>query len=255
MLRFFRKIRSSLLNRDSYPKYLIYAIGEIVLVMLGILLALQVNNWNETRQEILYEKSTLLALKEDFQENQKELEKTLGQQNRVISFNTKLLEWFIENDPQNLADSVGAYLFRGAYSFFRPELILGSYNALIGVGRTDLIKNKDLRKRLAEFSSDVESGFEDHDHSMLLTANMEQMTSPYAAYLVPNDYFKLELNFNQEKERHQKALLGLMEEKAFISLLIQKTAIEKLRLYRQEKLLRRCNKILADITTELEKHP
>jgi hypothetical protein len=49
MLKFFRKIRQRLLSENRFTKYLIYAFGEIILVMIGILLALQVNNWNEQR--------------------------------------------------------------------------------------------------------------------------------------------------------------------------------------------------------------
>ncbi|SKB88672.1 DUF6090 family protein, partial [Maribacter arcticus] len=51
MIKFFRKIRQQLLTENKFSKYLLYAIGEIVLVMVGILLALQVNNWNELRKK------------------------------------------------------------------------------------------------------------------------------------------------------------------------------------------------------------
>ncbi len=51
MIKFFRKIRKNLLSENKFSKYLLYAIGEIVLVMIGILLALQVSNWNTERQE------------------------------------------------------------------------------------------------------------------------------------------------------------------------------------------------------------
>ncbi len=50
MVRFFRKIRKKLLTESKFSKYFVYAIGEIILVMIGILLALQVNNWNELRK-------------------------------------------------------------------------------------------------------------------------------------------------------------------------------------------------------------
>jgi hypothetical protein len=50
MLQFFRKIRYDLINNNKTGKYLKYAIGEILLVPIGILLALQVNNWNENRK-------------------------------------------------------------------------------------------------------------------------------------------------------------------------------------------------------------
>jgi len=51
MIKFFRKIRQKLLTENRFSKYLFYAIGEIILVMIGILLALQVNNWNELRKK------------------------------------------------------------------------------------------------------------------------------------------------------------------------------------------------------------
>ena len=50
MIKFFRKIRQRLLNENRFSKYLLYAIGEIVLVVIGILIALQINNWNESRK-------------------------------------------------------------------------------------------------------------------------------------------------------------------------------------------------------------
>lgn len=69
MLRFFRNLRKSIIetvtNHNSFSisrKYLLYAIGEIVLVMIGILLALQVNNWNELRKDRIKEKYVLLEI-------------------------------------------------------------------------------------------------------------------------------------------------------------------------------------------------
>jgi len=51
MIKFFRKIRQKLLSENKFNKYLIYAIGEIILVVIGILIALQVNNWNTHRNK------------------------------------------------------------------------------------------------------------------------------------------------------------------------------------------------------------
>jgi len=50
MIKFFRKIRQNLLSESKFSQYLIYAIGEIVLVVIGILIALQINNWNEEKK-------------------------------------------------------------------------------------------------------------------------------------------------------------------------------------------------------------
>lgn len=51
MIKFFRKIRQSLLSESKFSKYIIYAIGEIILVVIGILIALQINNWNDHKKE------------------------------------------------------------------------------------------------------------------------------------------------------------------------------------------------------------
>lgn len=53
MIKFFRKIRYSLMSENKTGKYFKYAIGEIVLVVIGILIALQINNWNESRKNAI----------------------------------------------------------------------------------------------------------------------------------------------------------------------------------------------------------
>lgn len=58
MIKFFRKIRQNLLMVNKTGKYFKYAIGEIILVVIGILIALQINNWNEGRKKS--EKETIL---------------------------------------------------------------------------------------------------------------------------------------------------------------------------------------------------
>ncbi|GMN10040.1 hypothetical protein MTsPCn9_15450 [Croceitalea sp. MTPC9] len=65
MIKFFRKIRQKLLSENKFSKYLFYAIGEIILVVIGILIALQINNWNEQRKAKEIEKEILTQFKED----------------------------------------------------------------------------------------------------------------------------------------------------------------------------------------------
>jgi len=65
MIKFFNKIRKQLLDENKTGRYFKYAIGEIILVMIGILLALQVNNWNQNRQ---LQKEEVMVLKNFYQE-------------------------------------------------------------------------------------------------------------------------------------------------------------------------------------------
>lgn len=69
MLRFFRTIRKKLIEEDNVRKYLLYAIGEILLVVIGILIALQVNNWNEERKNKQQTIQYLTSLKSDLIED------------------------------------------------------------------------------------------------------------------------------------------------------------------------------------------
>ena len=74
MIKFFRRIRKRLLTENKFSKYLLYAIGEIVLVMIGILLALQVNNWNEGRKDKVESIKILKKLRAEFEINKSELD-------------------------------------------------------------------------------------------------------------------------------------------------------------------------------------
>ena len=63
MIKFFRHIRRSLINQNNMGKYFKYAIGEILLVVIGILIALQINNWNEGRKTHAKELEILVGFK------------------------------------------------------------------------------------------------------------------------------------------------------------------------------------------------
>ena len=69
MFRFFRKLRENLLAKNRASQYMLYALGEIVLVVIGILIALQINTWNEERQNRQQEKGIVSTLKQEFHTN------------------------------------------------------------------------------------------------------------------------------------------------------------------------------------------
>ena len=75
MIKFFRKIRQNLLMENKNSKYIKYAFGEIILVMIGILLALQVNNWNEKRKLSNSIESLLVVFENELEAN---IEESMG---------------------------------------------------------------------------------------------------------------------------------------------------------------------------------
>lgn len=117
MLRFFRQFRKSITeNSHNSPlgKYTLYAIGEILLVMVGILLALQVNNWNEQRKQRLQEVNILLQLKADLINNKNELQSIYDHQVFGSRVKDSIL-FFLEN-PTLYEEKIKAYLHNIQFS-------------------------------------------------------------------------------------------------------------------------------------------
>ena len=78
MIKFFRQIRYQLMEEKKVSGYLKYAIGEIILVVIGILIALQINNWNQERINRKRERSYLIELKESLQSDKLQIQQVLN---------------------------------------------------------------------------------------------------------------------------------------------------------------------------------
>ena len=149
MIKFFRKIRQNLLSEGKTGKYLKYAFGEIILVVIGILIALSINNWNEKQKEKKSEILMLKTLQEDFIENKRIYSDIVDKQNFVIDNCKSLIECFERKDLEYKRDSIGGFIYYGAFNYFRAEPIVGSYQALIGSGDLKVLKSENLKSKLA----------------------------------------------------------------------------------------------------------
>ena len=144
MITVFRKIRQKLLEQNRVSKYLIYAFGEIILVVIGILIALQINNWNENRKERKLEVEILKEIKNNLQQDIINLKTKINENNYYINANKKILEHL--KNKTVLTDSLKKnYAYLNAYGTFRP--VTAGYENLKSKG-VDLITNKDLRNAI-----------------------------------------------------------------------------------------------------------
>ena len=150
MIKFFRRIRQSLISDNKFRKYLVYAIGEIVLVVIGILIALQINNWNEGRKDNLKEQAILVQLKEEYTANLEQLEAKMELRKTIVLSGLVLLKFM--DAPENVqSDSVIYHLSNIVFDpTFDPI-----QNDLISSGNIRLIRNEKLRRLLSNWSSDV----------------------------------------------------------------------------------------------------
>lgn len=151
MIKFFRTIRKALLFEGKTANYFKYAIGEIVLVVIGILIALQINNWNEHRKErnqsIFYHEQLINDLKIVIESLDKDINWAKIVKTEINSA-TKILDQGIANDStlKTLDFALGNY-FRLNREL--PEIT--SYEEMKSSGQLKLIYNKSLRKEIADY--------------------------------------------------------------------------------------------------------
>src|SRR5210317_307943 len=105
MIKFFRRIRYNLMSENKTGKYFKYAIGEIVLVMIGILLALQVNNWNEGKKEAVLETYYLNRLIEDLEADISEINTSVGAAQYFVVRGNKILQFLGDDYVKDLGNN------------------------------------------------------------------------------------------------------------------------------------------------------
>lgn len=162
MIRFFRKIRKQLLAENRFSKYLLYAIGEILLVVIGILIALQINNANDARKERIKEIQYLQNIKTDLTINILEMERYLDIRTECIEAAKRIIEHFegkpITDFDRFNADGVMIYSWQ---KFYQNN---NTFQELVNSGNLALISNEAIKNRLLDIESLYKKMKSEEDH-------------------------------------------------------------------------------------------
>ncbi|MFT7158341.1 MAG: hypothetical protein ACI8Q1_003372 [Parvicella sp.] len=147
MTRFFRHIRKKLMEKKKTRSYMLYAFGEIFLVMIGILLALQVNNWNEERKLQKRETKLLKEMRSDLMDQKDDLLFNIEHHQGSERSCRIIRQALLNNMPFH--DSLKVH-FQQAYNFTILENRQNAYTALLSEG-IELINNDSLRFDITEY--------------------------------------------------------------------------------------------------------
>ncbi|TYA57507.1 DUF6090 family protein [Formosa maritima] len=262
MIKFFRHVRKNLLNEGKTSKYFKYAIGEIILVVIGILIALQINTLNEERKDRIKEQDILKQLKEEFQSNLLQLENKIEQRNSIINAASNTLA--IMDFPNNAnRDSIMANISTLTNTpTFDPIT-----NDLISSGNIRLIKNKDLNKSLTQWTTyilqlgEIEQEYVDNYRTIYLPFLMKLGIGRD----VDNAYWEIKDNFKflmDHKEIEDKPVLSksptpipltdLLNNKEFESLLSNAIYINYIANLEAKSLHKRILEILDLLNKEIK---
>lgn len=239
MIKFFRKIRQQLLFNNKTGKYFTYAIGEIILVVIGILIALQINNWNEERTARRSEQKLLMSLSEDFKSNLASLEASMNEFPNLIEQYSLVLD-HAGNLNDGLTDKMKADII--TTGFIRTVLVDGTLNSVLGSTTLELISNETLKRLLTSYPARI-GDYKDSENDLVDYVHGVQRPI-FRSYISLSDFLLDEPRFDKFKKHVQESdYEGLLKNREYINSVIG------IRFINQD-LLNQC-KVLHGYTQEI----
>lgn len=179
MIKFFRKIRQNLLSEGKTGKYLKYAIGEIILVVIGILIALGINNWNESRKTTQANTEFLNRLLIEINSSVNKIEKEIDIELNQIKACKNMLDMFHQDKSMHKSHSIDS-LISVIFSANTIDLNNGVFKEGINTGIIGTLKSEELRTSLYNFIGVIEDAKE-----LQQQWNMD-LSGPFGNYLFKN---------------------------------------------------------------------
>ncbi|WP_319500362.1 DUF6090 family protein [uncultured Draconibacterium sp.] len=173
MIRFFSKIRYKLATENKVGKYLRYAIGEILLVVIGILFALQINNWNQQRKDNASELEILNGLQNEFNSNLDAINNSVNQDRMISHGCFNIIALIRSGKMEEQSEKLDSLLqFVGSFGSF--DAVTGVTDEIINSGKLHILKNDSLRIKLTQWSGrltdskeDLDYRFENYHHNLM----------------------------------------------------------------------------------------
>lgn len=169
MFRFFQNIRKSLLFKAGFRKYLAYSLGEMLLVVAGILIALQVNNWNNAAKERNTEVALLLQLEKDLTASLNDIRYNIRLHEQGIR-SAEIIQAHMQDDHP-YTDSIASHL-ASSFPWTRLVINAGAYETIKSHG-IELISNVELRDGIVDL----------FEGRLYFQRELESITQEYSEYM------------------------------------------------------------------------
>lgn len=251
MLKFFRRIRQKLLLENRISKYLLYALGEILLVVIGILIALQINNWNESRKNKIKETTVLQSLEKDFQQTQTALIESLKTYPVNIEKLTAVMD-VLGKEHKLLSNAVKNNIASTGYR--STAIVEGTLNSILNTDQLELITNDSLKQLLTAYPAEV-TKFKSQEANVkrvileILRPILESYISLGEQFLEDQqEYEHLKVNFFKSDFK------GLLKNKKYQNALVDRFIQTRNLNTRAERLLDVTNKAISLVKKEISKN-
>jgi len=239
-----------MINDIKVSKYLLYAIGEIVLVVIGILIALQINNANEIRKNQITESKYIEEMLEDFEINLQSSENALSALNRDLPALIELLKQSTLETPTLSIDSINKM-----FSFMQSMPFYSStdrvYNNIMGSGDLKLITSSELKTALSNYYKALNViNIVQSTHEMVLV----QQVQPYIIENLDFQavFFKRINDYELPPPKEMNRIMEVLKDRKFRSVVVTKLAILE-DLLQQNLILEKLNSDIVDLLKEFQK--
>ena len=175
MIRFFRNIRQKLAAENKVMAYLRYAIGEIVLLVVGILIALQINNWNELRKQSIAQTEFIKGVKKDLTQDKQYIELVLKlMEPKIETFNLLNNKEFLKSHNENI-DTLFHNYFTTQRTFYP---VTGSFQSAVAGNEINNYGNKDISALIIKLYNSTYSRV--IDNGKILDDRWDYLTKKYS---------------------------------------------------------------------------
>lgn len=179
MINFFRKLRQRFLTEKKLGRYLTYAAGEIILVVIGILIAVQVNNWNIQRKQVIKEKQYLSEIRKSLSQDLEEIHASLAYNLKKDSCINEAIV-LLTLDIDNIERTFRFYELYGTLTnfviFIKNDV---AFKNMVTAESIALIRNDSLRKAISEYYQ------HDEEYSWGTQENTRNVTRQFAVDITP----------------------------------------------------------------------
>ncbi len=221
MIQFFRKIRQKLLSENKFSKYVVYAIGEIVLVVIGILIALSINNWNIKRNNVIEETIILTNLIEDLKADIHGYNESIDWLKSRQAHVDSLLKFLADpNLPVDDAKLTHWLITSGYILDYTP--VYPTYTEIIGSGKLSLIESDEIKRELANYKSNFDNDIRVFSSYDVGVKKIEFKALSYTsgkpiAQFFKDDYESLNKNVTVDRDKliKDEELLDLLKHNAY----------------------------------------
>ena len=237
MIKFFRKIRYDLMEKNKTGKYLKYAIGEIILVVIGILIALSINNWNELRKDREKEQLFLHKLSSNLSDDIASLKNIMHSDSLLVEdLNKSINEILTVFDSKELS-----FYNNSRYKYYKFSTNTSLYDNMISTGQIGLFRNDSIFDALTDY---YKNAIEMNDG---IDASIKKYSGEIESFYLKFDHWDI------NEKLSKKTIADYRNEPFILNSLYGKRNLITFQINNYNRLLAECKSLLKIVQSEIER--